>query len=578
MNKVTLIVSKLLLSAILLENIVAIAILLTLKFSFGSEFNAISALTASGSSVFAVMILLYLELFAWITCANVASALCVLSRKKWLVIAGGGISLLAGGYAGYLAILVSQTGSGILLSAFCALSGCALFLAYLSRRQLTSNSPLGDNTPTHALLKPALIFLSAILPIAGYWLIDEPIDPNFHRFYTDNHRMVPVNENVAVGLAGLDAPVETNFMEVGFAAFKNTQVEQVIKNKGVAPTPEMKNKIAFVGSREELDCWIGIQDGGVTSSKCASEKRLNEILRANTVLLSRYWQVSRMPHFQGFPPKEDFVTDISRLIAADVELKLRHGRFEEAFQEWRANYQFANRMIGEEAGWVEKATFAVADSYNQASAEALIHNYKGIAKAHGDELVVMFKLQPSGLARWNIAGTLRAEYAILQPFVDIYASKFWFHPNYIRNSWLHSSQAFIAAAQVPQNLADKTAQRVILESGGFRIWNNDYLRDPMNTVIVRGFLLDPLGYKSIDLLKTMHIRDAKQRALTLALLIKRRGIKDSEISNFLASVDPELKNPFTGNPMIWDAKKHAIVFTVSKTSKWGDDANIDVRL
>jgi hypothetical protein len=337
---------------------------------------------------------------------------------------------------------------------------------------------------------------------------------------------------------------------------------------------EPADKITFVGSVEELNCWIGLPDSGDVSPKCASENRLNEILRANTVLLSRYRQVARMPHVQGIYPNGDLFLKLNRLIAAEVQLKLRHGRYEDAYQEWRENDRFIHRMIGEDTDRIAKAIFTVADSFNQATAEALIHSYKGIAAVHGDELMAMF--ESSGL--WNLAGTLRAEYDVWSQFVAAYEPQFWFHPNFIRNSWLHSSLDYLDAASSAPNLANKDKRVILIESGGFNSWSNDYLKDPLNAVLAHGCLINPLADRTFELLRSFHIHDAKQKALILAIHIKRSGLRDNEIADYLASVEPKLRNPFTGKPMTWDAGKRVIVFVVPKTCHSCEDSNIETRL
>jgi hypothetical protein len=569
MNKIGAISIKVMLGVVLAMDLIVAALILD---------DSVGPLELIGSNQpwFTVYVLQHIFAFLLILGSIVSALLCLLSRKKWLITAGMVIFFFVAAYSGYLAFIHSTIGFIITTVIYLALSIGAVLLSNLSLHRLSSHQQ--DET---ALMKPIGFMIGftivLILFITTIWLSDEPLDPNFHRFYTDNHKEVVNQENVAVGLAGLDASSGVDFLQVGLAAFKSAQAKQSLKqSEAQLDQPKQKDKIAFVGTKEELNCWIGLREAEDIPPQCASEQRLKDILQANKTLLERYWKITQLQHFQGLPANNQIFVDIHRLIAAEIRMKLNHGNYEDAYTEWLTNQQFVNRMIEEEAGWTEKAIFSVADSYSQASAESLFHIYKGVGTRHGDELIALFN--SSGLSRWNLPGTLRAEYDVWQPFVAAYEAQFWFHPNYIRNKWLHSSQAFIAAARVPQNLANQEARKVLHESGGFRSWSNDYLKDPMNTVLVRGFLLDSLGYKSIDVLKSMHIRDAKQKALTLILLIKRRDLKDGEIANFMENADPELRNPFTGKAMNWDVKKRAIVFNVPKTSGGGDEEIIDVRM
>ncbi len=571
MNKVALIGFKILLWAVFLVNIIVITVIVFLKWNSSSDFNLESAML--DSAAFPVVMVQHIEIALHIFVVIIGSILCNLSRKKWLVFVGVILSLFAAAFAGYLALRFAISRLTIFSSCYTALSFGAALLTYFSARRLASGY---FNKP--ALMKPIGLILAVILAIAGVWLTDETLDPNFHRIYTDNQITVLDKENVAIGLSGLNAPAGSNFMDVGLAAFKNAQLSTTFEQGNEVPDLAVtKNKIEFVGTREELNCWIYIADSVEVAPECASEKRLNEILRANAVLLSRYWQVTNIPHFQGTYPSGNLFLSVNSLIAAEVQLKLRHGRYEDAYQEWRKNFQFVNRMKSESSGWVGKAIFAVADSFSLSSAEALIHSYKGIASVHGDELMTL--LEPTGLAHWNLPGSLRSEYDLWLPFYSkFYSPQFWFHPNFIRNRWLHYEQAFLEAANAPPSLVNEKLQHLWLEHGGLGNWNNDYLRDPLNTVLVRGYLFDTQILTSNNLIHEMYIHDAQQRTLTLALLIKRRGLKDGEIADFLASVDPELKNPFTGNPMEWDAKKRVIRLVIPHPSYGGNDVIKDVRL
>ena len=402
-----------------------------------------------------------------------------------------------------------------------------------------------------------------VISVPLFWFQDETLDPRFKSFFIGTYREVLDKENVAVGLAGIDAPAGSNFMDFGIAKFQ-ASLQSRYSNQDISlSAPEEKNKIDFVGSPDELNCWILNFDsrGPASSIKCASEHRLKQILRANSELLSRYWLLSRLPHFQGLGTNGSLFLNINKLIAAEVELKLRHGQFDAAYQEWKTNYQFVDRMLGEDTTWVDKAIYSVADSFSLASANSMIHSYPNIARIHGDELINM--LRPSGLARWNLPGALRAEYSMFDPIISSESARFWLNRNFIRNRYLHSSVDFLEAANSPPNLVEEKTLAVWQSYAKLKTWDLDYLRDPMNTFFTRIYLLSPLKSAS-SILPRLHMYDGDRRALTLALLVKLHGIRDTEIEEFLAGVGPELRNPFTGEPMAWDSAKRVIRFDIPK--------------
>lgn len=571
MNRIAAIIFKVLFWAVILMDVAAVAIISSYKWISHIDLES-SMLDTPG---YGVVILVYFMLALSILASVAISILCRLSRKKWAIVVGIILSLVAAGSAGFYAITLAILSLKVITAVFTSLSVAAALLAYSFKRRLASHIPLETPDTWHVLRKPIWITLALVPVIAAVWLTDETLDPNFDRFYTDHHRIVLDKDNAAVGLAGLDAPVGADFMAVGLVVFKNAQLN-LISPQSKVQTTKAKNKIEFVGSREELDCWTDIPESAKDAPRCASEKRLNEILRANATLLDRYWQVARTPHFQGYNPNGNLFLMINRLIAADVQLKLRHGSYEDAYQEWWGNYRFLSRMISSDVTWIDKAVFCVADGFSLESAESLIHTYKGIATLHGDELLDM--LEHGGMARWNLAGLMRAEYDLHYQLTNILNTQIWFHPNFIRNRMLHSAQDYLMAIDSPPSLVADRTLAVLRENGGLNSWTNDYLRDPMNTFIVRGLLLNLTPHTAVGLLKPMYIHDARRRALTSAVLIKRRGLKDDEIAKFLASVGPELKNPLTGDPMSWDAKKRVIRFVNPKAGIKGEDVNMDVKL
>lgn len=226
-------------------------------------------------------------------------------------------------------------------------------------------------------------------------------------------------------------------------------------------------------------------------------------------------------------------------------------------------------MNGEDTTWIDKAIFSVADYYSLATVNSMIHLYPSISTIHGEELINL--LQPSGLARWNLPGALRAVYFMFDPIISSDHVSFWLHRNFIRNRFFHATQNFLKAADEPPNLVEEKTLAVWESYGNPIAWSNDYLRDPMNTIFYR--LKMSWGLRSGALIRQMYKYDGDRRALTLALLIKRRDLKDKEIETFLASVGPELRNPFTGAPMGWDSTKRVIRFDVPK-----DGDSFDVNL
>ncbi len=395
--------------------------------------------------------------------------------------------------------------------------------------------------------------------VAWLWMHDESLDKRFNPFYVDTCKDVADKDNVAVAFAGFDAPSGSNFMEVGSTKFQSNRLSLYSGHTGNQKAQNANDDLTIVGTESELNCWILNPDPQQAASKCPTESRFKEILEGNSELLTRYWQLSRLPRFQGLGSKASILLNINRIIFADVEMKLRRGRYEEAYQEWKDNYKFLNKMIGEDMTWVDKTIFSVNVSFSLESAGQLIRYYPNIATIHGDELLELLK--PTGLTPWNIPGTLRAEYLMLDPIISSDHPAFWLHKNFIRNRFLYSALDYLKASEAPPIQVEEQTLSV-WERNNIKSWSADYLRDPMNMIFLRFklFVAPKIGI----ILTRMHIYDGDKRALTLALLIKQRKLRDSEIGAFIAGNSSKLGNPFSGQPMSWDDSNHTISFDVPK--------------
>lgn len=383
-------------------------------------------------------------------------------------------------------------------------------------------------------------------------LHDEPIDEGFEAFYS--RILVPNEDNAAIGLSGLQAPHGQDFIKFGLSTS-----QKIYSSKKL---PETNNHIIeFVGSKEELACWSGYPQNEKDASLCASEERLKILFKENAELLARYRQVLQLHHLSGLTWAAEPFLRLNRLIAAEVDTNLRHGRYEAAYQVWRDNYQFLSLGIGADTGLLDKVIFAVAEAASLGSVKSLIHSYPGIAEKHGDEMLKL--LTPSGLARWNLPGLMRAEYFMFDSILTPGTTKFWVHRNFIRNRFYRLAQAVLRASTQPPDIVEEKVNAIMNEFCNFKTWDIDYLRDPMNAIFVKSMIGGQL--KTGDVFTFWHRRDGDLRVLTLAVMIKKQRIADEKIDDFLAAVGPELKDPFTHLPMHWDPIKRAIRFEAPKS-------------
>jgi len=387
--------------------------------------------------------------------------------------------------------------------------------------------------------------------IAFVCLHDEALDPGFNDFYFKNQNHIPDDQNAAIGLMGLSAPIGADFMEHGRVVARAWR-EPGDKSKRIDPV----GKLEFVGRPEELKCWVDPQ-AYANDSNCASDARLTTLLRENSTLVARYRQIHQLPYFYGFHQNGQLLIELNRLIVADIRLNLREGRVNEAYKKWNNNQRFLLRAIGADGTWVEKAILHVSLGLSLSVAAPLLQAAPKLATEHYEGLLEL--LNPLALSGYNPEGIMRAEYMLYDPLFGSPASlKLWVHPNFIRNRFYRFAHDFLRASRRPHS--DLYSDIEILRRKHLLGWNPDYLQDPLNTVFVRSIL----GGQVVagEMLKAIHLRIAYVRLLVLRVKIAKAGIPDAKVEAFLQSAETRLRNPFTNEPMRWNSNKRVIYFDV----------------
>lgn len=391
----------------------------------------------------------------------------------------------------------------------------------------------------------------------GFLLLsDESPDPSFDAFYAQSSTHVPDNLNAVIGILGLTAPSGTDYIAFGRIVkdalsdySKSYKAQSVIDSKG---TLHLTNYLPG-----ELDC-LNWPNNATSQLPCPTEDRLNKLLNENAELLNRYRQISLLPEYysDGLGRNGGLFIELNKLIAEEVALELHSGNHESAYRKWRDNYMFLSRISRGQDTFIGKAILLVNEGISLTSIEYLLHDAPELIDSHADELIQLLK--PVGLLRWNLEGTMRAEYGLFSPLLSG-ETKLWVHPNFIRNRFFHSAKVFLNTAEGrPSELESNFTEQQKL--GDISTWTWDYMRDPMNTLFSR--LLMGGQFKAGSLVGSMVQKDGRLRLLTLRILIAKNKIDDADVDSFLARQPMELRNPFTNKPMRWSTKRHLIWFCV----------------
>ena len=191
-----------------------------------------------------------------------------------------------------------------------------------------------------------------------------------------------------------------------------------------------------------------------------------------------------------------------------------------------------------------------------------------LAKQHAAELKIL--LRPEGINGFNLEGVLRAEYLALKNTLDSPQGqmRFWglgsqsWLPSYliqkdrILNRYYFFARDYAAILRLPWSQFQKEVVRWRESFPYPSGW--DIAVDPFGSLLFWVYVEDQ--FKARELVKEMHMIDGRLKLSTLLVRIISEDVTDAAVSDFLASVGPELYDPFSGGPMRWEPKQRRIYF------------------
>ena len=396
-----------------------------------------------------------------------------------------------------------------------------------------------------------LLILSA-LAAYSFLHVEKP-DPGRDAFYASDTKPIPDNQNIAIALAGLNAPAGFDIIEHG--RFVIDTFNKIENKEEAQKVIDAKGTLAFVGDTEALDCWL--DDAHIGEYKtCADATQVKTLIASNDELLQRYTQLNELKHWQGnLEFSGQLVLNLNRLLEAQIKLYVDEGRPELAYQKWRDNFLLINRASRHESTMITRAIFLVTEGLNLKALEYCLFKSPEMAILHGEELSMLLK--PSGLMRYNLKGAMRAEYALFNEslFTQTETMK-GFQPEYFRNRLYRFQLDYLNRAQWPPASFDKSRAEMNAQYDlNMNIFSFDWL-NPRHSVISKsmtgGFA------NSFELVKSMHFKNAHIKLLNLSLKIRQQKIADADIQAFLNQAGVDYNNPFTNQPMRYDATKKVI--------------------
>ena len=397
-----------------------------------------------------------------------------------------------------------------------------------------------------------ILIFSALIAYA-FLHVEKP-DAGRDEFYANSQSNIPDNQNIAIALAGLNAPAGADMIKHGRFVIDTLHKTQsdVDAKKIIAAVGQLD----FVGMSDELECWIPSTEQ-YADEKCASAERVKLLIAKNKELLTRYKSMYNMPNWRGVSGNGKYDIDINRLISAEIMLDLANGDADNAYIKWRDNHAFISRVLKQDGTMIERAIFLVVDGINLISLENILFKSPEISITHFEELNRLLKANK--LERYNLKGMLRADYMFInnEMFIENKDIK-TMNVDFIKNRYYRYQLDFLNHTQMPPSTFDNS---VIEMHEKYKLRTNVLKFDwpnPLEKVLANLIISGQLN--GFSLVKSMHSKDALIKLLHLSINIRQQQIPETDIQSFLNNAGSEYSSPYTNKPMQWDATKKVIYF------------------
>ena len=415
------------------------------------------------------------------------------------------------------------------------------------------------------LAKLTAWLLGGVLALVAVWYAaNRTLEPKIDDALMSAEQ-VPDAENAGVALLGLTAPSGADFMEHGSRVRvlyeANAPYDRILDElkgaKTLQPTAES----------EQARCWLD-PDWPVLD-KCPPFEKVVGAVRANRELLDRLRRAYSLKHYAGdeWQLRSVYLTLI-KLSVADMQWDLRQGAHEAAYRKWSEQFRFVRMTVQGTDTLVGRVVGLVAMGITLSVLESMLNADPDIATRHAAELLEL--VRPNGVAAFGPDGIVRGEYALLKRWLarlgqDAPGADDRLHwlverlgqKNRILNRYARFAPEYARAMQLPWKDLHGEYQRLREKHYEPQAW--EFFLDPFGSVFFAEHVDSHL--KMREFVRQMHYLDGKLRLATLALQQINAGVGDDGMVQFLAAAGPELRDPFSGQPMQWDPKDRKIYMT-----------------
>ena len=418
--------------------------------------------------------------------------------------------------------------------------------------------------------KLALWAFAALIAFVALWFagnrwLDESPDPHRHAFLVSAADQLPDSSNIAVGILGLTAPANQDFVQYG------AKVKSLYKAN--APWADLQrmldgpNTLKTSAELQPINCWL--DPDGPPMKGCPSFEQAPAFLAEHRELLERFKQLRQMKAYSsvGIGSNRAYLF-ATKLAVIEIQIDLRNGHVALAYRKWRDEVSFVRNTLRGPDTWVGKAVGLVAIGLSLPVLDSILLADPNLARQHASELKTLLK--PEGMTGFNPEGIVRTEYLFLRAALESEPQQVGDWPvdrlhwlayhlcqkERIYNRYYRFAREYAAVLGLPWPEYVKNVPHLRQTFDDPSNW--EVAIDPFGTLFIADYVRSQL--KARELVRQMHYIDGRLMLSTALVQIVAGNISDSAIPHFLESAAGEIFDPFTGKPIRWNPKERALYF------------------
>ncbi|MDR3352653.1 MAG: hypothetical protein LBO00_06595 [Zoogloeaceae bacterium] len=446
------------------------------------------------------------------------------------------------------------------------------------------------------LVALAALFLAALAAMAIYILTDAPLSPQAEKMLRHQPPPVLPARNAFVGIAGLNAPADGDFIRAGEEDIRRAHQDA----PGLSPRQETPQKTQDLkaSAKYAYACDKEMTEGCLAEIR-ADAPNIRRLLAENETLIARYLAIQAMPEFSNAVvasmafslPYNDLMT-LSKLLSARAILDIQAGNVRQGLAFIEQDMAFYRRTLAApEIGLVDMMV-AVAQIRRQAILLALLAQE---AQLRGETERIKGLLAPLDSPRETFLNALWRE--------QVFVGQGLYHlADTVRlrdaqsDGVLDFVALFLLRKNMTLNLASEigeTERTLIHDTPLAQLrdmqenWWKKEIRPRVCAVSEDDFYCRHWKNRTGEILATIappahvtylfkvHDADAHIRLLRAQLEFRQAAAQESSQDKespekILARLGPETFNPYTGQPFAWNPERKTIGFmsAAAKDQKW----------